>query len=97
MKKKLWIFLAAVFLLSSIGIGFAVGHWTEAFSYDQIAGTFTAWPPDAAHTISILHEGDYPGMSDFPVTAEEAAPGWAAMNALRGQKYTRALPLRKPG
>ncbi len=96
MKKKFRILLAAVFVLSSIGIGFLAGYWTEPFSYDQIAGSLTTPPPDAAHTIAILHEGDYPGMSDFPVTAEEAAPGRAAMNALRGQKYTRALAIRKP-
>ncbi len=96
MKKRLWVLLAAVVLLGSAGIGFALAYQTETFSYDQIAGTGYSPPARAAHHISVLQEGDFPGMSDFPVTAEQAAPGRAAMNALRGQKYTRALPFRKP-
>jgi len=35
-------------------------------------------------------------MSDDPVTAEGAAPGRAALDALRGQKYTRLLPFSRP-
>lgn len=96
MKKALWVLLTAVVLTGSLGIGFCLAYQTETFSYDQIAGTDYTFPARAAHRISILLEGDFPGMSDEPVTAEGAAPGRTALNALRGQKYTRAFPFRKP-
>ena len=96
MKKTLWVLLTAVVLIGSVGIGFYLAYLTETFSYDQIAGTDYYLPAKEAHHISILREGDFPGMSDEPVTAEQAAPGQAALYALRGQKYTRALPFHKP-
>ena len=97
MKKLLWILCVMVVLLSAAAGGVALAYLTEELTYDQIEQSGCGIPDKAAHTITILHEGDYPGMSDFPVTAEQAAPGRAVLNALRGQRYTRALPFRKPG
>jgi hypothetical protein len=97
MKKKLWIPLIAAGLLAVFCLGFSLAYLTEELTFDQLDMSSGFGVPDkAAHTIGILHEGDYPGMSDFPVTSEEAAPGRAVLNALRGQKYTRILPLLKP-
>ena len=97
MKKLLWPLCVFLVLLSAFGLGLTAAYLTEEFSYDQIKNSGCRIPDMAAHTIGILHEGDYPGMSDFPVTAEQAAPGRAVLNALRAQRYTRALPFLKPG
>lgn len=97
MKKLLWPLCVLLVLLTALGLGFTVAYLTEEFTYDQIKNSNYRIPDKAAHTISILHEGDYPGMSDFPVTVEQAAPGRAVLNALRGQRYTRTLPFLKPG
>ena len=97
MKKLLWPLCVIAVLLSAAAGGFALAYLTEEVTFDQIKSSGYGFPDSPAHTITILHEGDYPGLSDFPVTAEQAAPGRAALNALRGQRYTRALPLLKPG
>lgn len=107
MKKLLWPLCVVVVLLSAAGLGFALAYLTEELTYDQIAGYEAkvpavhvdhgaGTPADAYRSIGILHEGDYPGLSDVPVTAKQAAPGRAALNALRGQKYTRLLPFVRP-
>ena len=96
MKKLLWsIFVIAALLSAAVG-GFALAYMTEEVTFDQIKSSGCGFPDSPAHTITVLHEGDYPGFSDTPVTARRAAPGRAALNALRGQKYTRALPFFKP-
>ena len=101
MKKKLWILCVIAVLLSAFGLGLAAAYVTsdystEEFSYDQIKG-FSADPhPQSAHFINIFYEGDFPGMSDTPVSAERAEPGKKALNALRGQTYTRLFPLIRP-
>ncbi len=97
MKKLLWSLCVIAVLLSAAAGGFALAYLTEEVTFDQIEVSGCGIPDKAACTIRILHEGDYPGLSDFPVTAEQAAPGRAALNALRGQKYTRVLPFLKPG
>ena len=97
MKKLLWPLCVIAVLLSAAAGGFALAYLTEEVDFDQIRSSGCGFPDRAAHTITILQEGDYPGMSGFPVTAERAAPGRAALNALRGQKYTRALPFLTPG
>ena len=80
MKKKLWILCVIAVLLSAFGLGLAAAYVTsdystEEFSYDQIKG-FSADPhPQSAHFINIFYEGDFPGMSDTPVSAERAEPG----------------------
>ena len=101
MKKKLWILCIIVVLLSSFGLGLAAGYVasdysTEEFSYDQIKGSNADPHPQSARFINIFYEGDFPGMSDFPITAEQAEPGKQALNALRGQTYTRLFPLIRP-
>ena len=96
MKKKLWILCVIAILLLAGASGFTLAYMSEKFTYDQIAGLANEPPAHAAHSVGVLHEGDFPGMSDTPVTAEEAAPGWATLRALRGQEYTRAFPLLKP-
>ena len=107
MKKLLWPLCVVVVLLSAAGLGFALAYLTEELTYDQIAGYEAkvpavhvdhgaGTPADAYRSIGILHEGDYPGLSDVPVTAKQAAPGRAALNALRRQKYTRLLPFVRP-
>lgn len=107
MKKLLWPLCVITVLLSAVGLGFTLSYLTEELTYDQIvsydakipavyvdcdAGT----PAHSYRSISILHEGDYPGMSDVPVTAERAAPGQTVLNALQGEKYTRILPFVRP-
>lgn len=96
MKKKLMLLLAVLFLAASACSGYALAYMTETLRYDQISGKGYGPPARAERTISVLREGDYPGLSDVPVTAEEAAPGRAALKVLRGQRYTRALPFLKP-
>lgn len=104
MKKLLWRLCILAVLLCSAGLGFALAYLTEELTYDQIdakapvvyADYSAGAPAQANRSIYILQEGDYPGLSDVPVTAERAAPGRAALNALRGQKYTRPLPFARP-
>lgn len=107
MKKLLWPLCAIAVLLSAAGLGFTLAYLTEELTYDQIVGfdakipafyvDYSIGTPNLARcSIKILHEGDYPGMSDVPVSTEEAAPGRAALNALRGEKYTPLLPLVRP-
>lgn len=96
MKKKLWIFCALAVLLAAPILGFTLAYMSEEQSYDQIKGIAIAPPAQAARSIGILHEGDFPGMSDVPVTAQQAAPGRATLNALREQNYTRAFPFLRP-
>lgn len=107
MKKLLWPLCVIAVLLSAAGLGFTLAYLTEELTYDQIADYDVEVPavhvdsdagtPAYAHrSIRILHKGDYPGMSDVPITAEEAAPGWATLNALRGETYTRLLPFVRP-
>lgn len=97
MKKLLWPLCTLLVLLTAFGLGLTAAYLAEELTYDQIKNSGCGIPEIAVHTITILHEGDYPGMSDFPVTAEQAAPGRAALNALRGQRYTRILPFQRPG
>ena len=66
MKKLLWPLCVFLVLLSAFGLGLTAAYLTEEFSYDQIKNSGCRIPDMAAHTIGILHEGDYPGMSDFP-------------------------------
>ena len=101
MKKKLWILCIIAVLLSSFGLGLAAGYVasgysTEEFSYDQIKGSNADPHPQSARFINIFYEGDFPGMSIKPVTAQQAEPGTKALNALRGQTYTRLFPLIRP-
>lgn len=96
MKKLLWPLCTLLVLLTAFGLGLTAAYLAEELTYDQIKNSGCGIPEIAVHTIGILHEGDYPGMSDFPVTAEQAAPGRAALNALRGQRYTRILPFQRP-
>lgn len=96
MKKLLWPLCVIAVLLSAAVGGFALAYLTEEQSYDQIKGADIAPPAQAARSIGILHEGDFPGMSDVPVTAQQAAPGRATLNALREQSYTRAFPFLRP-
>ena len=107
MKKLLWPLCVIAVLLSAAGLGFTLAYLTEELTYDQIAGYDVALPvvyadrgagtPAYAHrSIRILHEGDCPGLRDTPITAQGAAPGRAALNALQGEKYTRILPFVRP-
>lgn len=107
MKNRLWIFLTIAGVLAVFCLGLFLGYLTEELSYDQIVNYHAkipavsvdlsaGAPAHASRSIGILHEGDHPGMSDDPVTAEGAAPGRAALDALRGQKYTRLLPFSRP-
>ena len=107
MKKLLWPLCVITVLLSASGLGLTLAYLTEELTYDQIVGHDTEIPVifvdrgagtpfHAYRSISIFHEGDYPGMSDVPVTAERAAPGQTALNALQGEKYTRILPFVRP-
>ena len=102
MKKLLWSLCVIAVLLSAFGLGLAAAYVTsdystEEFSYDQIKGSNIDPHPQSAHFINIFYEGDFPGMSDFPITAEQAEPGKKALGALRGQTYTRLFPLIRPG
>lgn len=107
MKKRPWIFLTVAGVLAVFCLGFSLGYFTQKLTYDQIANYHAkiptvyvdlgaGTPAHAGRSITIFHEGDCPGLSDNPVTAEEAAPGRAALNALRGQTYTRPLPFVRP-
>ena len=83
MKKRLWVFLTVAGVLAVFCLGFFLGYLTQELTYDQIANYHAkipavyvdlgaGTPARAGRSIRILHEGDYPGMSDEPVTAEEA-------------------------
>lgn len=97
MKKRITIPLAIVGCLAISCLGLLLADITAKRSFDQLSrGYATAPPAREAQNIGVLIEGDYPGLSDEPVTAEGAAPGRAALDALRGQKYTRLLPFSRP-
>ena len=97
MKKKLWIPLIAAGFLAVFCLGFLLTDLTIKRSFDQLTrGYDSATPAREAQNIGVLIEGDYPGLSDEPVTAEEALPGRKAMYALRQQKYSWILPFLKP-
>lgn len=96
MKKLLWPLCVIAVLLFALGLGLTMAYLTQPLTYEQIKGADIGLPARSSCSIGILHEGDYPGMSDKPVTPEQAAPGRKVLNALRGQKYTRILPFSKP-
>lgn len=107
MKNRLWIFLTIAGVLAVFCLGFFLGYVTEELTYDQIANYHAkiptvsvdlsaGAPAHAGRSIQILHEGDYPGMSDEPVTAKEAQPGRKVMYALRQQRYSWIPPFFKP-
>ena len=101
MKKLLWSLCVIAVLLSAFGLGLTAAYVTsdystEELSYDQIKGSNIDPHPQSAHFINIFYEGDFPGMSIKPVTAQQAEPGTKALNALRGQTYTRLFPLIRP-
>ena len=97
MKKRITIPLAIVGCLAISCLGLLLADITAKRSFDQLSrGYATAPPAREAQNIGVLIEGDYPGLSDDPVTAEGAAPGRAALDAVRGQKYTRLLPFSRP-
>ena len=106
MKKISWPLCTLLVLLLATGLGFTLAYQTEELTYDQIVDRDTrahivhaddvGIPAYTYRTIGILHKGDYPGLSDTPVSAEDAAPGWAALNALQGEEYTRSPPFTSP-
>ena len=101
MKKLLWSLCVIAVLLSAFCLGLTAAYITsdystEEFSYEQIKGSNADPHPQSAHFINIFYEGDFPGMSITPVTAQQAEPGTKALNALRGQTYTRLFPLIRP-
>lgn len=101
MKKLLWSLCVIAVLLSAFCLGLTAAYITsdystEEFSYEQIKGSNADPHPQSAHFIHIFYEGDFPGMSDTPVSAERAEPGKKVLNALQGQTYTRLFPLIRP-
>ena len=101
MKKLLWSLCVIAVLLSAFGLGLTAAYVTsdystEEFNYDQIKGSNADPHPQSAQFIHIFYEGDFPGMSDIPVSAERAEPGKKVLNALQGQTYTRLFPLIRP-
>lgn len=97
MKKKLRILLSAAACLVIFYLGFLIAGMTIPRSFRQLPQkTGGMAPVRAAHSIAILPEDSYPGFSDIPVTAEQAAPGRKAVYALEQQTYTLAFPLCRP-
>lgn len=97
MKKKLRIPLIIAGFLAMFCLGFLLAGMTIPHSFHQLPQeTGSTAPVRATHSIAILLEGSYPGFSDTPVTAKEAAPGRKAIYALEQQSYTWAFPLCRP-
>lgn len=97
MRKKFRIPLIIAACLAVICLGFLAAGMTVPRSFHQLPQkTGIQIPARGAHSIAILPEGAYPGFSDTPVTAQEAAPGRRTLYALEQQKYTWALPFSKP-
>ena len=97
MKKKLRIPLLTAGFLTVFCLGFLLAGMTIPCSFDQLSPKRSVTSPArASESIAILHEGTYPGFSDTPVTAEQAAPSQQVLNALDRQKYTWAFPLLRP-
>lgn len=97
MKKKLRTPLIIAGLLAVFCLGFLAAGMTVPRSFHQLPQkTGGQIPARGARSIVILPEGSYPGFSDTPVTAQQAAPGRRALYALGQQKYTWAFPLSKP-
>lgn len=89
MKKLLWPLCVIAILLSAAAGGFALAYLTEEVTFDQIKSSGCGFPDSPAHTITILHEGDYPGLRDFPVTAEQI--GYAPSNLEKLQETLKSL------
>lgn len=97
MKKRITIPLAIVGCLAISCLGLLLADITAKRSFDQLSrGYATAPPAREAQNIGVLIEGDYPGLSDEPVTAKEAQPGRKVMYALRQQRYSWIPPFFKP-
>jgi len=95
--KKLWIPLGIVACLAVFCAGFLLAGMTSGRPFDDLPqGSDLAPPAQPADSITVLQEGTFPGLSDVPVTAEQAAPGRKVMYALREQKYTWILPFLRP-
>ena len=87
MKKKFFFFLVLAVLVI-VGIGYYLMGQT---TFDQSFQGYALEPPASpANRLSIMREGDYLGLSDTPVSFEQAQPGQKLLAALRAQKY---LPL----
>ena len=97
MKKKPRIPLIIAGILAVSCLGFLLAGMTIPRSFDHLSSKrgITS-PARASKSIAIVHEGTYPGFSDTPVTAEQAAPSQQALYALDRQKYTWAFPLLRP-
>lgn len=97
MKKKLRIPLIIAACLAVFCLGFLLAGMTVPRSFYKLPrGRGSVPPAQASGTVTIVLEGTYPGFSDTPVTAEQAAPGRRVMYALRAQKYTWGFPLLRP-
>ena len=97
MKKKLRIPLILAGSLALFCLGFLLAGMTIPRSFQSLPhkNCLTA-PARPSESITIVHEGSYPGFSDTPVTREQAAPGRRVLNALNQQKYTWAFPFLRP-
>lgn len=88
MKKKISLVVLAVVILS-----LAAGLWyarANTMAFDQLSrGGDSSPPAPPEKTFSFAREGDFPGMSDTPVTHEQAAPYRAWMSAMRSTNYLR--------
>ncbi len=97
MKKKLQIPLIIAAFPAVFCLGFLLAGMIIPRSYDQLPQKrgITS-PARESESITILHEGSYPGFADVPVSREQAAPGRSVMYALQDQKYTWILPFLRP-
>lgn len=93
MKKRLWISLCTLACLTIIFcLGFLLAELTAKRSFDRLPQGSDLTPPvHAGSSITVFQTSDHPGLSNTPITAEQAKPGRKAINALRGQTYTRLL------
>ena len=96
MKKRL---LPALLALAVVFAAVSGGLWytrKNTLSFDVLSGYSGTFPPaQAGRTFGLLREGSYPGLSDEPVSREEAAPYYAWLRAMRSTSYLR-LPLSPP-
>lgn len=97
MKRKLWVPLIIAGLLAVFCLGFLAAGMVTPRSYRELPrGKTASAPAQAAESITLVYEGTYPGFSDVPVSAKDAAPSRRVIHALNQQKYTWAFPLLRP-
>ena len=94
MKKKVISSLIILAVLAAAGVCY---YQLGQTSFDRAFQGYAVLPPaEAEASIGLLVEGTYPGLSDTPITWEQARPSRQTLQALRNHRYLPLPPLASP-